>query len=71
MTVIAQSGAVSDALSTACFVLGIEKSLPLLEKYGADAVFITKSNEIIAVCDSRDDGFITVTNDNYTLGEAK
>jgi len=33
-------GTYADCLSTACFVLGYEKSIPLLEKYSADAFFI-------------------------------
>lgn len=69
VTVIAPNGMLSDALSTACFVLGIEKSLPLLEKYSADAVFITEQNEIITTFD--DNSVITITDDNFTLGEAK
>lgn len=40
VTIIADSGLVADALSTACFALGIEKSYSLLEKYNADAVFV-------------------------------
>ena len=46
VTVVCESGLYSDALSTACFVLGIEKSLPLLEKYDAEAVFIDHDNNI-------------------------
>ena len=47
MTVVCGEGLLSDALSTACFVLGIEKSRPLLEHYGADAVFITSDGETV------------------------
>ena len=32
----------SDALSTACFVLGYDESLKILEHYDAGAVFIFK-----------------------------
>ncbi len=46
VTVVCTNGLYSDALSTACFVLGYEKSLPLLEKYQAEAVFIDKDNHI-------------------------
>ena len=31
-----------DALSTACFILGEEKSKPLLDEYSACAVFVDK-----------------------------
>ncbi len=71
VTVITQNGMVSDALSTACFVLGIEKSLPLLEKYNAEAVFITTDKKIITTYGELENEFITVTNDSYTLGEVK
>lgn len=46
VTVVCANGLYSDALSTACFVLGYEKSLPILEKYEAEAVFIDKNNHI-------------------------
>jgi len=48
VTVVADSGALSDALSTACFVLGYEESLPLLEHYGAEAVFVDKTGAVRA-----------------------
>ena len=47
VTVVADSGALSDALSTACFVLGYDESLPLLEHYGAEAVFVTTENHVL------------------------
>lgn len=71
VTVETQYGTVSDALSTACFVLGIEKSLPLLEKYNANAVFITADKKIITTYGELESEIITVTNDEYTLGELK
>jgi thiamine biosynthesis lipoprotein len=46
VTVVCENGLYSDALSTACFVLGYEASLPLLEKYNAEAVFIDDDNGI-------------------------
>ena len=68
VTVVTQSGTISDALSTACFVLGIEKSLPLLEKYNAQAVFITEDKEIISTFGTDN---LEITNDSYTLGDLK
>mgnify|MGYP002549469459 FL=1 len=46
VTVVCDNGFLSDALSTACFVLGYEKSLPLLEKYGARAVFVFNDKSV-------------------------
>ncbi len=66
VTVCSDSGLVSDALSTACFVLGYEKSLPLLEKYSAQAVFITTDKKVI-VTDGIADSFELTNSDKYTL----
>lgn len=46
VTVVCESGIYSDALSTACFVLGAKRAAPLLEAYGAEAVFIDKEGNI-------------------------
>lgn len=40
VTVTANTGLQSDALSTLCFLLGEEKSLPILKEYGAEAIFV-------------------------------
>lgn len=59
VTVHCDNGALSDALSTACTVLGVEKSLPLLEAYNADAIFITDENEVIVTDGLKDSLVIT------------
>lgn len=46
VTVWHENGSVSDALSTACFVLGKENSLGLLRQYGAEALFLDQDGEI-------------------------
>lgn len=46
VTIICKSGLLSDALSTACFSLGLKDGMALAEKYGADAVFITRNRDI-------------------------
>lgn len=46
VTVVCENGLYSDALSTACFSLGYEKSLALLEKYNAEAIFIDYDNNV-------------------------
>ncbi len=47
VTILSKDGAISDALSTACFVLGYEKSLALLEAYGAYGVFVDKQGNVM------------------------
>lgn len=46
VTIVCQSGLLSDALSTACYCMGFEESLPLLESYDAEAVFIFDDNTV-------------------------
>ncbi len=65
VTVVCQSGLDSDALSTACFVLGYRKSLELLEKYDAEAVFVFNDNTI-NVTDGLADDF-KLNSNNYTV----
>ena len=49
VTVVCDSGMLADALSTTCFILGEEKSEPILEKYGASAIFVDKDMDISIV----------------------
>lgn len=49
VTVVASSGALSDALSTACFVTDMSRAVLLLSEYSgqnAEAVFVTKDHKI-------------------------
>ncbi len=49
VTVVAESGLLSDALSTACFIVGAENGTALLEKYGASAIFVDEEMNITTV----------------------
>lgn len=49
VTIVSNNGLLSDALSTACFVLGEEKGKALAESYGVGALFV------------REDGSVTMT----------
>ena len=70
VTVVSQSGFMSDALSTACFVLGKEKGEKLLCEYGAEGVFIDK-NKNVFVTGGLSDKF-SLTSDKYKLsGEVR
>ena len=46
VTVVSDSGLLSDGLSTACFVLGKEKGEKLLESYGAEGIFIDQNKKV-------------------------
>ena len=46
VTLIGQSALALDALSTAVFVLGTEKGLPLIQQAGVEAVFVTDQLDV-------------------------
>lgn len=45
VTILSEDGLLSDALSTACFILGKEKGMELAEKYNAEALFVDANGE--------------------------
>ncbi len=66
VTVYAPGGLTSDALSTACFVNGLnETTLQWLQNFGAEAVFVYQNKEYY-VTDGLKDAF-TLKDDSFTL----
>ena len=65
VTVVCDNGALSDALSTACLVLGLEQAQTLLAQYDAGGIFINEENQIF-VTDNLQDA-LEVTADGFTL----
>ena len=66
VTVKSNEGVLSDGLSTACFVLGLEKSLPLLKEFDAEAVFVTEHREIYVTAGIWED-FSPAADGSYTV----
>ncbi len=64
-TVVSNRGIISDALSTACFVLGIKEGRKLAESYGCETVFIDAKNNVYVSKGLKDR--IELTADGYTL----
>lgn len=46
VTIISDSGFLSDTMSTACFVMGLEDGMAYAEEKGVEAVFITEEKEV-------------------------
>lgn len=65
VTVVCESGLISDALSTVCYIAGYRKSIEILKKFDAEAVFIFNNNAV-RVTDGLS-GKFSVTDDSYTL----
>lgn len=72
LSVISEKSLDGDALSTAAFVLGLEKGAKLLEEYeGAEGVFITKDNEIYLTSGLSSENFQLVKNDKYQIKKGR
>lgn len=67
VTIVSESGLLSDALSTACFVLGIEKGSALAAEYGCTAIFVTEDKKIY-VENNSDNLETEITDTSYTYG---
>ena len=47
ITILTKDGLYSDALSTACFVLGVQGGMELAEQFQAEALFVLENGEIV------------------------
>lgn len=66
VTIISQSSTKADALSTACFVLGLERGMDLLsEMENTQGIFVTDSYEVYTTPELTD--IIELTDDRFTL----
>lgn len=65
VTIVGGSGALSDALSTACFVKGYDESLELLHAYGAGGIFVY-ADKSVQVTENLKDSF-SLSNKNYHI----
>lgn len=66
VTVAASNGLLSDGLSTACFVLGLEEGMKLAEQYDAEAVFIDENRKVY-ITDGLKEKFQLIAEDTYQL----
>lgn len=67
VTVVAPSGMFSDALSTACFVLGAENSREILSQYDSQAIFVYENGDII-ITEGISDSF-ELRNGSYRIAQ--
>lgn len=67
VTVVSDNGLASDALSTACFVLGAEKGMKFAEKYGCEVIFVD-SDKKVTVSDGIKDS-VKLTDNSYSFAE--
>lgn len=65
VTVISESGILSDALSTACFVSGVEEGMKLARLYGCEAVFVDETNNIYTTENIKEN--LEITDENYVM----
>lgn len=65
VTIVSESGLLSDALSTACFVLGIEKGSALAAEYGCTAIFVTEDKKIYVEGNA---DIVEITDETYSYG---
>ena len=68
VTIVCDQGYLADGLSTACFVLGMDAAKPLLEKYGAEAVFVDEDKKVYVTSGLMDK--FELMKDGYTVNEA-
>ncbi|MCX8128999.1 MAG: FAD:protein FMN transferase [Clostridia bacterium] len=71
-TIVADLSIEADALSTATFVLGLEKGMKLIESLnGVDAIFITKEKKVFVTSGLKDKFSLNNKNKEYSYGEKR
>lgn len=65
VTIVSEDGLLSDALSTACYVLGLDKGMELAQSYGAMALFVLDDNSVYVTNDLYDS--VQMVDTGYTL----
>lgn len=66
VTVVTDSSAVADGLSTACLILGVEKGKALAQQYGAELIFVDKNGKLTVT-----DGLIFDTDEKENILKLK
>ena len=69
VTVVCDSGLLADGLSTACFVLGMDDALDLLEKYNAEAIFVDEDKNVYLTSGIKDR--CELMKNTYTVNDAQ
>ncbi len=54
VSIVCDNGTISDMLSTACFIVGMQESKVLLDKYNAQAIFVDKNNNVYVTSGLKD-----------------
>ncbi len=67
VSIISDNATEADALSTSCFLVGLEESRKLLEKYAVFAVFVTDDNKVYYSSELREK--IQIYSQNYEFFE--
>lgn len=65
VSIISDNGFLSDALSTACFVLGLEDGMAYAKEKGVEAIFVTRNKEVY-ITDGLNKTF-RIQADGYTI----
>ena len=65
VTVVADSGILSDIYSTALFVMGVETGIEFAQQNGLDVLYLTKNKEIVTTDGFREKYYFKVINTNY------
>jgi thiamine biosynthesis lipoprotein len=68
VTVVCKNGALSDALSTACYVLGKDKGTALAKSYGAETIYIDTAGNV-TVSSGLKDSFQLTNTSSYRLAK--